>query len=67
VYIYRIRNILRWSSKAHRVLPISESEDFKTEGEIGMLVHEWFLAARFLWLSTDHATEECAMCTDAGN
>jgi len=67
VYICCIRNILCWSSKAHRVLLISESEDFKTEGEIGMLVRERFLAARFPWLSADNATEECVMCTDAGN
>lgn len=38
MYVYCIRNILRWSSKVHRVLLISESEDFKIEGEIGMLV-----------------------------
>ena len=67
MYIYCIRNILCWSSEAHRVLLISESEDLKTEGEISMLVREWFLAARFLWLSTDNTTEECVMFTDAVN
>ena len=60
-----VSNIFCWSSEAHRVLLISETEDFITEGEIGMLVREWFSAARFLWLCTDNATEECVVCTDA--